>query len=107
MGGRRGTMSHFVFLGVYVCHFWAILDTKMGPKSTQGRLWDPIVPPGGPLSAQGCHLVRFGAHVGISSGPHSVLRYQHDTIISVNKTMLCGDGFCDIFLVVFGSRFEL
>ena len=51
---------------------FVILSTLMGAKSTQGRLWDPIVPPGGPLSAQGCHLARFGVRFGVSFGSNSV-----------------------------------
>ena len=51
---------------------FVILGTQMGAKSTEGRLWDPIVPPGGPLSAQGCHLARFAARFGVSLGSHSV-----------------------------------
>ena len=40
----------------HVVSILVILGTQMGAKSKQGRLWDPIVPPGGPLSAQGCHV---------------------------------------------------
>ena len=61
-----------LFIFLLSRHFGVILGTKMGPKSTQGRLWNPIVPAGGPPSAQGCHLARFGARFGISFGSHSV-----------------------------------
>ena len=80
----------FVHLGVSFCHFGVILGTKIVPKATQGHLWGPMAPQGGPLSAQGCHLVGFGDHFGVVLGTLSAQKWHQD---QYQKTMICGDGF--------------
>ena len=69
MGGLLkiwGVIAGFIFdnLGVN-------LGTKMGLKSSWRHLWAPLALQGGPLSAQGCHLVPFGGYFGISVGAFS------------------------------------
>ena len=96
---------NFVYLGV-------LLGAKMYTKSTQGRLWDPIVPQGGPLSAQGCHLARFGGRFGVSFGPHSVPKcYQNQCQKSCDlwERILRDLGCCSapclaVLMLTFGVR---
>ena len=52
------------------------MGTKMGLKSSWRHLWGPLALPGGPLSAQGCHLVPFGGHFGVSLGAFSAQKWH-------------------------------
>ena len=66
-----GAIAGFMFgnLGVN-------LGTKMGLKSSWRHLWGPMALPGGPVIAQGCHLVPFGGHFGVSLDTFSAQKWH-------------------------------